>query len=295
MAEVSRYLSPGKAAVIAEIDEEWITPLDARMEPLGGIVFRRSRGEFIDAQVEREIAAAKAEHAKLETEYSEAGAEAKAKLKAKLDAAQNRLRARRDLLKEKIEAIKRQNEAKVKALQEQAAQAKGAMKARLDKRIAEERGDHQLRMEKLSKAWQLSKKRRQSEPTLTHTKGEQSDASTSDHVDCGRRNGALLAGSAVAQDAKKPDGTVKLTEGSVAAGIGWRWGKGVLTYKGKTYPFKVDGLTVGEVGVTKAEATGNVFSLKNVEDFSGIFWPRAQGARRSRASRPRRSRTTRAW
>jgi hypothetical protein len=50
VAEVSRQLSPGKAAVIAEVDEEWITPLDARMEPLGGVVFRRSRGEFIDAR-----------------------------------------------------------------------------------------------------------------------------------------------------------------------------------------------------------------------------------------------------
>ena len=87
---------------------------------------------------------------------------------------------------------------------------------------------------------------------------------------------ALLAGSALAQGAKKPDATVKLSEGSVAAGIGWSWGKGVLTYKGKTYPFKVEGLSVGEVGVTKAEATGNVFSLKNVEDFSGLY--RAAGA-----------------
>ena len=32
LAEVSQYLSPGKAAVVAEVDEEWITPLDARME-----------------------------------------------------------------------------------------------------------------------------------------------------------------------------------------------------------------------------------------------------------------------
>jgi hypothetical protein len=82
---------------------------------------------------------------------------------------------------------------------------------------------------------------------------------------------ALLIGSAVAQDAKKPDATLKLSEGSVAVGIGWSWGKGVLTYKGKTYPFKVEGLTVGEVGVTKAEATGNVFNLKKVEDFSGVY------------------------
>jgi len=103
---------------------------------------------------------------------------------------------------------------------------------------------------------------------------------------------ALLTGSAVAQGAKKPDGTVKLTEGSAAVGIGWSWGKGVLTYKGKTYPFKIDGLSVGELGVTKAQAASNVFSLKNLEDFSGIYRA-ARGGRRSRALRTRRSR--KAW
>ena len=89
---------------------------------------------------------------------------------------------------------------------------------------------------------------------------------------------ALLTGSAVAQGAKKPDGTVKLTEGSVAAGIGWSWGRGTLSYKGKTYKFKVEGLSVGEVGVTKAQATGNVFTLKNLEDFSGIYRAASAGA-----------------
>ena len=92
----------------------------------------------------------------------------------------------------------------------------------------------------------------------------------------------LLVGSALAQaqapapGAQKPDGTVKLTEGSAAVGIGWSWGKGVLTYKGKTYPFKVEGLSVLEVGVTKAEATGQVFNLKKLEDFGGVY--RAAGA-----------------
>ena len=157
LAEVSQYLSPGKVAVVAEIDEEWVMPLDTRMEALGGLVFRRARGEFIDAQIERESAADKAEIAKLKAEYNQAVGEAKAKLKAKLDAAQNRLQARQDLLKEKIEAIKREGEAKIKSLQEQAAQAKGEMKAGLEKRIAEERADHQLRVDKLSKAWRLVK------------------------------------------------------------------------------------------------------------------------------------------
>jgi hypothetical protein len=86
---------------------------------------------------------------------------------------------------------------------------------------------------------------------------------------------ALLGGSALAQTpapaAKKPDGRVKLTEGSVAVGIGWSWGKGVLTYQGKTYPFKVEGLSVLEVGVTKAEASGEVYNLKNLDDFAGVY------------------------
>ena len=156
-AEVSQYLSPGKVAIVGEIDEEWVTPLDTRMEQLGGFVFRRARGEFIDAQIEREIAADNAEIAQLRAEYNQAVGEAKAKLKAKLDAAQNRLQARRDLLNERIESIKREGEAKIKSLQEQAAKAKGEMKAKLEKRTAEERADHQLRVEKLSKAWQLVK------------------------------------------------------------------------------------------------------------------------------------------
>jgi uncharacterized membrane protein len=157
LVEVTQYLLPGKVAVIAEVDEEWVTPIDARMEPLGGIVFRRARAEFIDAQIERETAADKAEIAKLKAEHNQAVGEAKAKLKAKLDAAQYRLQARRDLLKQRVEAIEREGEAKIKSLQEQAAQAKGEMKAKLERRLAEERADHQLRVEKLRKAWQLVK------------------------------------------------------------------------------------------------------------------------------------------
>ena len=70
---------------------------------------------------------------------------------------------------------------------------------------------------------------------------------------------------------KKPDATLKLTEGQVALGIGWSWGKGVLSYKGKNYPFKVAGLSVGDVGVSKAEATGKVYNLKKLSDFDGNY------------------------
>ena len=87
----------------------------------------------------------------------------------------------------------------------------------------------------------------------------------------------LLSALALAQ-ATSTDGTLTLSEGSVAAGIGFSWGKGTLTYQGKTYPVKVDGLTVGEVGISRATATGKVTNLKKVADFSGTYTAGSAGA-----------------
>ena len=88
---------------------------------------------------------------------------------------------------------------------------------------------------------------------------------------------ALLTGLALAQ-AKKPDATLSLSEGTVGVGIGFSWGKGSLSYKGKTYPFKVEGLSVGDVGIQRATATGNVFGLKKIEDFDGNYTAAGAGA-----------------
>jgi len=74
-----------------------------------------------------------------------------------------------------------------------------------------------------------------------------------------------------ADNDKAPDATIRLTEGSVAVGIGWNWGRGELSYMGKSYHVKVDGLSVAEVGITKAVATGTVYNLKNVEDLNGVY------------------------
>jgi hypothetical protein len=79
-----------------------------------------------------------------------------------------------------------------------------------------------------------------------------------------------LSGLAVAQD-KKVDATVTMSEGQVAFGIGFSWGKGVLTFEGKEYPFKVSGLSVVDVGITKATSAGKVFNLKKIEDFNGNY------------------------
>ena len=89
---------------------------------------------------------------------------------------------------------------------------------------------------------------------------------------------ALTAQGARAAEKEKPDATVELSTGSVAVGIGFSWGGGELMYKGKKHPFSIDGLSVGDVGVSKATATGNVYHLKNLSDFEGNYTAAAAGA-----------------
>jgi len=65
--------------------------------------------------------------------------------------------------------------------------------------------------------------------------------------------------------------TLNLSGGSVAAGIGYSWGNGTLSYNGKTYPVKVEGLSVGAARVTRVTAKAEVFNLAKIEDFAGNY------------------------
>jgi len=78
--------------------------------------------------------------------------------------------------------------------------------------------------------------------------------------------------------ASRPDATLQLNQGSVAAGIGFSWGGGTLTYRGKRYPVSVDGLTVGSVGISRASASGSVYHLRKLEDFNGTYTAVGAGA-----------------
>ena len=43
--DVRQELQPNKFAVVAEIQEDWTTPVDSRMEAIGGKVYRRALSE----------------------------------------------------------------------------------------------------------------------------------------------------------------------------------------------------------------------------------------------------------
>ena len=87
--------------------------------------------------------------------------------------------------------------------------------------------------------------------------------------------GAALAGNTdstapVATDAQ-PDATVSLKAGSIAAGIGYTWGQGDLSYGGDSHSFSISGVSIVDVGVTNITATGVVYNLKNLSDFAGNY------------------------
>ena len=81
----------------------------------------------------------------------------------------------------------------------------------------------------------------------------------------------VCAATAVAADSPKPSGKVMMESKSIAAGIGVTWGDGKLSFKGKDYPFSIDGLTVVDFGISKASATGDVYNLTDVAKFAGTY------------------------
>lgn len=150
--EAGKSLLPGKAAVVAEVWENWMLPVDSRMEALGGIVFRRTRRDVLDDQIEKDIAALNADLAELEAEFEQANAEAKTKLQIRIDATRAKLQAAQDSARARLETSQQETDAKIQSLQEQATKAHGERKAKLEKRIAELKAEHKRRNDQLKQA-----------------------------------------------------------------------------------------------------------------------------------------------
>jgi uncharacterized membrane protein len=122
--DVTKKLQPGRAALIAQINEEWITPVDTRMEQLGGTVYRRALADVRDAVDEKEIAAMKADLAQMKAEQAEARADLKAKLQGKITQLESKIQARLQKAKDRRAAAERKDQAKVADLKAKAAAAR---------------------------------------------------------------------------------------------------------------------------------------------------------------------------
>ena len=155
--EVSQALSPGKAAVLADVEESWTAPVEARIGKLGGLVFRRLRSEVVQDQLAREAAVFQAEVTQLTAELAQAHAENKAAIQQQIDEAKTKLQVTRDQVAGRIEQATREAEAKIAAMQEQLRQASDRQKAKIAQRIADVKADFASRGAKLQEAGRLAK------------------------------------------------------------------------------------------------------------------------------------------
>lgn len=155
--ELSQKLTPGKTVLIADVDEDWVTPLDVRMEAIGGVVTREWRSDFEYEMYESELAARKAEFAQLKAEYAQARAEDRAKLAARVDQARTRLHDTANRAQVALDQRKQETEAKINALEARAAKSRSDARAKIEQRIAAQRAESSRRTAKLKQALELTK------------------------------------------------------------------------------------------------------------------------------------------
>jgi hypothetical protein len=83
---------------------------------------------------------------------------------------------------------------------------------------------------------------------------------------------AMLTYAAVATPASAEVGTVRVvfTKGGFIVGVGG--GEGVLTFRGKNYPFTVSGASIGfTVGASTTKLVGRALNLRSPGDIAGSY------------------------
>jgi uncharacterized membrane protein len=118
--DVSKDLTRGKVAVVAEIEEDWTTPVDTRMEAIGGTVYRRAVSDVTHQMHQENVAAMKADMAQLKAERAQARADRKAKLETKINQLDSQIQDQLQKAKEQRQATERKAQAKVEILKSKA-------------------------------------------------------------------------------------------------------------------------------------------------------------------------------
>ena len=122
--DVSTQLTPGKFALVAEVDEEWTPWINLRMTELGGVVYRCPLPEVKDVAESANITAMKADLAEMKAKHARARADRKAKLLEKINQLDSKIQQHLQKEKEEREATKTKDQAKVGVFEAKAARSR---------------------------------------------------------------------------------------------------------------------------------------------------------------------------
>jgi hypothetical protein len=83
----------------------------------------------------------------------------------------------------------------------------------------------------------------------------------------------ILSAAALAQSGQspRPSGSVSIHQVQIAFIGSGTTGGGTLYFHGRSYPFKLGGLGIGGIGISTIDATGSVYHLYRLADFSGVY------------------------
>ena len=87
----------------------------------------------------------------------------------------------------------------------------------------------------------------------------------------------LLTGTVFASDPVQ-SGSLVIDETQVSLILGGDMGGGVVVMGDESRSFKTTGIKLGGIGINKLHLIGNVYDMKNIEDFAGIYATFQMGA-----------------
>ncbi len=159
--DVGARLERGKAALVAEIDEDGEGPLDRRMEAIAGIPLRRRRTLLGDGSFDRLVEVSREDLASMEAQQLAAAVQSSQtetarkeadRLQAKIDAARRKMWEKEDDLEAQLEMVKAEGHRKIAVLEAQKAEVSVESRALLERRLADVRSDYEHRMQRLNEA-----------------------------------------------------------------------------------------------------------------------------------------------
>lgn len=156
LSDLNTKLEPGKAAILGEIEENWFSPVEARLKKLGGAVFRRFRTDMIEDQLLQQSTALQKSVENLQKELDTSYAANRDVLQQRVVDVKQQLKMIRDQAKSAIDSKMAEADLRMQALNAQLEAVASETKGRVEKRISEVRDDFATRAQKLNRAVALA-------------------------------------------------------------------------------------------------------------------------------------------
>lgn len=156
LEDVTNALADGTAAVIADVGEDRVAPLDEAMEGLGGVVLREWQAELPEMNLATEAAARKTEVEHLRAEREETDGRRRELVEQRLERAKERLKQVGRRAETQLDALEQSSAQRLETLQRQADAAAVNLRANIERRIAETKENRAKREALLKKTIALA-------------------------------------------------------------------------------------------------------------------------------------------